>query len=203
MNPSLFSLALQWVLVHGYLMIFLAMIIGGPIFISAAAFAAALGYFNVFIVFFLSLLGELAVDITFYSIGYLGRLGFVEKYGHYFGLSPARVIKLENLLAEHRWKTLIAIKLSPFLPGPGFILVGATKMPVKRYILMLLAIGLPKSLFFTLIGFYFGKAYDLLAKYYNYGQYLIIIIIVLFIAINYLFRRFSKNVVKKEKMEKL
>ena len=198
MNPSLFSLAFEWVLVHGYLMIFLAMIIGGPIFISAAAFAAALGYFNVFIVFFLSLIGELGVDILFYSIGYLGRLGVVEKYGRFFGLSPERIVKLENLLHEHVWKTLITIKLSPFLPAPGFIVVGASKMRFKKFFLIILSIGLPKSLFFTLIGFYFGKAYDLLARYFNYGQYLIIVVIVLFIGINYLIRRFSKNVEKTE-----
>ncbi len=198
MNPSLFSLAFGWVLVHGYLMIFLAMILGGPIFISAAAFAAALGYFNVFIVFFLSLIGELGVDILFYSIGYLGRLSLVEKYGRFFGLSPERITKLENLLHEHVWKTLITIKLSPFLPAPGFIVVGACKMRFKKFFFVILSIGLPKSLFFTLIGFYFGKAYDLLAKYFSYGQFFIIGFIIIFLIINFLFRRFFKKVAEKE-----
>lgn len=197
MKSSLFSLALTWVLVHGYLMIFLAMIIGGPIFISAAAFAAALGYFNIYVVFFLSLLGELGVDMLFYSLGYLGRLSLVEKYGRFFGLSAERIVKLENLLHEHTWKTIITIKLSPFLPAPGFIVVGASKMRFKKFLLVISSIGFPKSLFFTLIGFYFGKAYDLLARYFSYGQYLIIIVIVLFIGINYLIRRFSKNVANK------
>jgi len=198
MNNSLFAIALQWVLVHGYLMIFLAMIIGGPIFISAAAFAAALGYFNIFVVFILSLLGELGVDMLFYSIGYLGRLGLVERYGHFLGLSHERIAKLENLLHEHVWKTLITIKLSPFLPAPGFIVVGASKLPFKKFFTIITSIGLPKSLFFTLIGYYFGKAYDLLAGYINYGQYIIIIIALLFIVINYLFRRFSKTAIDKD-----
>ncbi len=197
MSSSVFSIALQWVLVHGYVMIFLAMIIGGPIFISAAAFAAALGYFNIFIVFFLSLLGELAVDILFYLIGYVGRLGLVEKYGRYFGLSAKRIVKLENLLHEHTWKTVITIKLSPFLPAPGFIIVGASKMPFKKFFLVIFSIGFPKSLLFTIIGFYFGKVFDIFSRYFNYGQYVIIGFVALFIVINYLVRSFSKNIANK------
>lgn len=197
MGSDIFAMAFQWVLAHGYLMIFIAMILGGPVFVSAAAFASALGFFNVYIIFLLSLVGELVVDALFYLIGYIGRLGLIEKYGHYLGLPPARVIKLEELLAEHTWKTLVTIKLSPLLPMPGFMLVGAIKMPLKRFIFIMSVIGLPKSLFFTILGFYFGKAYNTFAKYYDYGSYFIIFFIILFILINYLYRRFSRNAINK------
>jgi len=77
MLASSFSTILPWVLANGYLMIFAAIIIGGPIFISAAAFAAALGFFNVYIIFGLAFFGEMAVDVVLYLIGYVSRAGMV------------------------------------------------------------------------------------------------------------------------------
>ena len=48
MPSGSFATILPWILSNDYLMIFAAIIIGGPIFISAAAFVAALGYLNVY-----------------------------------------------------------------------------------------------------------------------------------------------------------
>ena len=196
--PS-FSIILPWILTSGYLMIFVAIIIGGPIFISAAAFAAALGYLNVYFIFSLALFGELAVDVIFYLIGYISRAGVVEKFGHYFGLTDSRILKLEKLLLNHTWKALFVIKYSPIIPVPGFVITGAAKLKFKKFFYILLALSLPKAVFFTILGYFFGRAYDSLAKYFNYGQYFIVVVIILFIVIHYLFRRFS-NKISEEKV---
>ncbi len=50
MIPTSFSSALSFALSHGYVLIFLIMIIEGPFITTAAAFAASLGYFNIFII---------------------------------------------------------------------------------------------------------------------------------------------------------
>jgi membrane protein DedA with SNARE-associated domain len=198
MSASSFSVILPWILANGYLMIFAAIIIGGPIFISAAAFAAALGYLNIYLIFSLAFFGELVVDVILYLIGYISRAGVVEKFGHYFGLTNLRISKLEKFLLEHTWKALFVIKYSPIIPMPGFVITGAAKLKFRKFFYILLALSLPKAVFFTVIGYFFGKAYDKLTSYFYYGQYFIVIVIVLFGAINYLFARISKNISQKE-----
>lgn len=192
-----FSTILPWVIANGYLMIFAAIIIGGPIFISAAAFAAALGYLNVYLIFGLAFFGEMAVDIILYSIGHISRAQVVEKFGHYFGLTDERILRLEKMLHQHSWKTLFIIKYSPIIPVPGFVITGAAKLPFKKFFYILFALSLPKAIFFTVIGYFFGQAYGRLAHYFYFGQYLIIVVIILFILINYLFARLSKKISKE------
>ena len=189
---------LPWVLANGYLMIFVAIIVGGPIFISAAAFAAALGYLNVWLIFSLAFFGEMVVDVILYLIGYISRAGVVEKFGHYFGLTAERILRLEKLVHEHSWKTLLVIKYSPIIPVPGFVIAGAAKLKFKKFFYVLFVLSLPKAIFFTLIGYFFGQAYDRLVRYFYFGQYLIIVVIILFILINYLFAKFSKKISKEE-----
>lgn len=198
MTGSGLETILPWVLANGYAMIFAAIIIGGPIFISAAAFAAALGYLNIYAVFSLAFFGELAVDLALYAIGYFSRERLVRKFGHYFGLTDARIVRLEKLLARHSWKAMLVIKFSPVIPVPGFVITGAVKMNFKKFFYILLALSLPKAVFFTVIGYFFGRAYDRLADYFYYGQYLIIAVIILFILINYLFAKFSKRISQEE-----
>lgn len=198
MPASSFSIILPWILANGYLMIFAAIIIGGPIFISAAAFAAALGYLNIYFIFSLAFFGELAVDVVLYLIGYISRAGVVEKFGHYFGLTKERILKLENFLLEHTWKALFVIKYSPIIPVPGFVITGAAKLKFKKFFYILFALSLPKAVFFTVVGYFFGKAYDKFANYFYYGQYLIILVIILFGAIHYLFVKISKKISEEQ-----
>lgn len=191
-----FSTILPWILANGYIMIFAAIIIGGPVFISAAAFAAALGYLNVYLIFSLAFFGEMAVDIILYFIGYISRSAVVERFGHYFRLTDSKILKLEKLLLDHTWKALFIIKYSPIIPVPGFVIAGAVKLKFKKFFYILSVLSLPKAVFFTIIGYFFGKAYDRLAEYFYFGQYLIVIVIVIFALIHYLFTKISKNISK-------
>lgn len=198
MSAITFSTILSWVLANGYFLIFVAIIIGGPVFISAAAFAAALGYLNIYAIFSLAFFGEMAVDLAFYLIGFFSRVHVVEKFSHYFGLTSARILKIEKMLHRHSWKTLMIIKYSPVIPILGFIITGAAKLRFKKFFYILLVLSLPKAIFFTLLGYYFGRAYDSFAKYFYYGQYLIIAVIILFIAFDYLFVKISKKISQEE-----
>lgn len=178
----------------GYFLIF-AVIVGGPIFISASAVAASLGY-NIYYIFFISLFGEIAVDIIFYYVGYYGRANIVDRYGRYFKLIPGKIVKLESLITKNPWKTLILIKYSP-IPIPGFVLTGAVRLNFNKFFYILLVLSVPKTFFFTVVAFLFGQTYNSYVKYYDYGQYLIISAVILYFATNYLFGYFQKKLQNK------
>lgn len=198
MTATTFSTILPWILSSGYLMIFIAITVGGPIFISAAAFAAALGHLNVYFIFNLAFFGGMAFNVILYFLGYISRTSMVERFGHLFGLSDERILKLERLLLKHTWKTMFIIKYSPIIPIPGFVIIGAAKLQFKKFFYILFFLSLTEAGIFTLIGYFFGRAYDSFAKYFYYGQYLMVVVVILFIAANYLLVRFSKKISEKE-----
>lgn len=185
-----FKIKLNRFLTSGYFMLF-AVFIGGPIFISASAIAATLGY-DIYLIFIISFIGEMLVDILFYYVGFYGRTNIVDKYGRYFKLTPERIRKLEALVINHSWKTLFVIKYSP-VPIPGFVLTGAAGLNFKNFFYILLALSVPKTVFFTVVAFAFSQAYNSYIKYYDYGQYLIISAIILYAATSYLFGYIQKK----------
>lgn len=189
-----FAGALAWVKSAGYFLMFVAMVIEGPIISAAAAFAAALGYFNIFIVFALSVLGDLVGDFAYYGIGYFGRISLVEKYGAKVGLTAERMAKMEDLIKTHPKKTIAAIKLAPMIPAPGLMMIGAIRMSFKNYAIMTLLVTLPKTIIFVLIGYYFGAAYDSFARYLQNGEYFVIAAIIITIAAYYLYKKLSERI---------
>jgi len=196
-----FQAAFHWVIIHGYWIIFLGMLIEGPIVTAAAGFAAALGYFSPYSIFILALAGDIVPDVAYYAIGYWGRMHLVERFGKKFGLTRDRMDRIANLLHSHPWKTLLALKLAPIIPTTGLMLVGVTKMPLKKYVTICSLIILPKTIAFELIGYFLGQQYDTLSKYVNDATYLILAAIGIIILINYLWGKISAKT--SSKIEKL
>jgi membrane protein DedA with SNARE-associated domain len=196
LQSTSFSNMVQWTLVHGYWLMLIAMIIEGPIVTSAAAFATVSGYFNLYYIFILSLLGDLIGDIVYYAMGYWGRMKLVERFGHKFGLSKERLEKIDGLLNNHPIKTLTAIKLNPLTPLPGLMLVGASKMPLKKYVVISLAVTMPKSILFIVMGYYFGNLYDVIAYYGNFGFAIALIVVLGFVALR-IYRKISYRIANK------
>jgi membrane protein DedA with SNARE-associated domain len=186
-----FSSAVQWVINHGYFLMLVGMIVEGPIVTAAAAFAVAKGYFNIEIVFLLSLLGDVLADSVFYSIGYIGHVPIVKKIGPKFGLSDKRLQILQDHLHKHGRKTLAAIKLNPITPLPGLMLVGAVRMPWRKFISTSLLITVPKTILFLIIGYYFSKAFDGLAVYFQKGAYAFIVLAIVGVVIFFGYRYIS------------
>ncbi len=197
MIPTSFAAITQWILQQGYTVMFILMLIEGPVVTAAGAFAAAFSYFHLWAVFLLSILGNLIPDVIFYAMGYWGRHTFIDKYGHYFGVTKERITMAEKLAANHTGKSLFAIKMIPFIAAPGLIIVGASKMDLKKYIWWSIAITVPSSLFYLLIGYYFGAAYGTIDHYLHLGYYLLGATIIIVLTILYYQRKFTENFAKK------
>lgn len=173
------------------------MVIEGPLITIASAFAAAAGFFNVYIIFLLAVLADFEGDIVYYIIGYWGRIKFVEGYGKYIGLNPSRVEKIGKLLSRNAWKTLLIAKVTPFLPTVVLTTAGIFKMPVKKYAKIVTAIILPKSLILVSIGFFAGKVNNLLSDYFHYGTFTFISAAALIILIDLIIRRVATKIASK------
>lgn len=196
-----FSAAFGWVIAHGYPLMFLAMLVEGPVVTAAASFAAAFGYFNIFIVFILSILGDVTADLIYYTVGYCGRIMVVRKFGRRFGLTEERMKKIEALLNTHPIKTLVALKLTPILPTPGLMIAGTSHIPLKKFITICSIVILPKTILFVVLGYYFGATYTTILRKFEKGGLILGTIIVLILIIYYAFTKLSSYVAGKvEKM---
>ena len=196
-----FSGALQWVITGGYFLTFVGMFMFGPVIISAAAFAAALGYFDIWVVFGIAVFGELAVDLVLYAIGYFSRITLVEKYGHYFGLSKEKMENIEKLVKSHPAKTLTAIKLAPILPVPGLLTVGSMHMSVKKFTLINFVIALIRAAIFMTVGYYFGQFYDSMSRYIKNAEYVLLAGIIAASGIFYAYKKATEKI--SNKLEKI
>ncbi len=188
MQDTTFVTLVSWVIAHGYLLFFIAAVLEGPLVTAAAGVAASLGVFSLPIVVLISIAGDLVADVAWYSLGYWGGNSFLLKYGHYFKLTHERIKKFETLIHRNLGKTMVFFKLSPIIPVPGIIIIGAVHAPLKRFVKISLAVSLPKSLLFALLGFYSGKAYKYLSGSIVSAQYSVFIATLLIFAVYFLYK---------------
>ena len=159
-----FSNAMGMVQNSGYAIIFLLMVIEGPIITAAAAFASSFNVFNVYVIFVLSVIGNVAGDLIYYAIGRTGRKMIIDRY--FRKLHKIELKKrIERALRTHTGKAMAIIKVIPPLPAPGLIAAGASKISLRRFLFHSLWISFVYSLFFTLLGFYAGFAFNALYVY--------------------------------------
>ena len=196
-NASSFGGTLAWVIAGGYILMFIAMFLEGPVVTAAGAFAAALGFFNIWIVVALAILGDLVADLAYYALGYVSRITVLERHGRRFGLSRERMQKMEHLLRRHPGKTLVAAKLAPLLAVPGLMMAGATKMPFRKFGTICTLIILPKVILFTVLGYFFGRAYDSFLYYIQNAEYLILFSIVVTLIVYYIYKK-TATIVSRE-----
>ena len=80
---------LDWLIRYGYLLMLLVMLVEGPAITDSASLGAALGHFNVFIVFILSFFANFLPDVLDYSLGRWSSQWAPDKFGSRIGLPGA------------------------------------------------------------------------------------------------------------------
>ncbi len=144
----------------GYPLIFAVTIFEGPIVTVISSFLASLGYFNVVIIFAIVVSADLVGDTLWYFVGYFGRKHFIERYGHFFGITTERIFKLERHFSAHAGKTIFLAKITHAIGLPFIIAAGMARVRFKTFFSYSLWATLPKSLIFVLLGYYVGRSYQ-------------------------------------------
>lgn len=193
---SSFQAVFQWVIAHGYVIMFLAMCAEGPTVTAAATFASTFGYFNPIIVFILSMLGDIIPDMIYYAIGYYGRIPMVKRFSKRFGLTESKIEHLEQTIEKHGGKTVTVLKLTPVLATPGLMLVGAMRMAVGRFLFFVVLVTLQKTLVFMAIGYFFGLSYNV-GNYLRFGALIPFLIVLVYVGGMWAFKKYSARIASK------
>jgi len=174
---------IQFLLAHGYMIMFMLMVIEGPVITLATAFLASLGYFSLPAVFALSILGDLVGDVLWYSIGRQWGRGFVRRYGRYVGISLDLLVRVEKFFAQYGAKAIVGAKSTTGLCLVTFIVAGMARMPLQPFVLYALIGGIVWSAILVGLGYFFGALYEQIAVYIAGAGWLIAALAVIAIMI--------------------
>jgi len=180
---------------HGYFIVFLLVIVEGPLTNYVAAFASSLGFFNVYIILILSILANYMADLIYFFIGRLGKKALVERRINNL-LDSERIKKIKEYLGKNPGKILTIIKIAPPLPMPGLILAGTTNMKTSKFIFYSFIITVVLSSFFTVLGYFSGMAFNIIPKYFKYGELIITAALIVILAI-WIWLRFNSEKISK------
>jgi membrane-associated protein len=186
-----------WVIAHGYFLFYIVSVIEGTLTTIAAGVATGFGYYNLYIIILIAIAGDITGDIICYFIGYKSRNLILDRHGHLLGLTKEKIEKIGQTLHKHFIKTMLVIKLSPFIAVPGLIAIGASRVPIKKFVGMSLFVTAPKSIFFVLLGFYSIKTYIHLTTIVKDGSYILGGIIVLMLGIYIIYKKTTSHFAQK------
>jgi len=183
----------------GYPLMLLIMILEGPIMTILASFAASLGFFNIFIVFILSITGDIVGDMILYAIGYFGGNAALYRAEKVLKVKPEIVAKMENLFRKHGKKTIFAVKSTTGLCWITFIAAGSVRMRFKDFLLASFLGGLLWSGFLVIVGYFFGYAFVKISDYIRFAGLLIFFSAVIFYVIFTLYKKHqSKRLLQED-----
>ena len=153
---SIYSQMQSW-FIWPYLLLTFLVAVEGPLATLGAALASSTGYLDPKLVFLFASCGNLSADILWYTLGYMGKLDLLERYGGWLGFKRSIILKLKQDMQDHVGKILFISKLTLGLVVPTLIAAGLARVPWKRWIgLLVVAEGIWTGSL-VLVGYYYGQ----------------------------------------------
>jgi membrane protein DedA with SNARE-associated domain len=158
------AMGLAWQ--YKYALVFLGMIIEGPIVMVASGFFLRFGVFDLIPIYIVLVIGDLMADIMWYYVGYYYAEPLIRKRGHFLGVTPEVFEKVKRLLHNHQTLILLGTKVTiGFGLALGTVITaGAVKVPFKKYVILNLIGEMVLSAILLTVGYYSGHFYSAIGK---------------------------------------
>jgi len=185
----------QLLAIWGYPVMLVAMILEGPIATIIASFLSSLGYFNVAVVFALSVTGDVIGDLILYYIGYTGGQKILPKVQKILGVKDAVMEKLKAQFHKNSERIIFYVKSTTGLSYITFITAGTLGMQLTKFAKNSILGGFVWSGLLVALGYFFGYAAERISRYIQYAGVIIFILAVSAI--------FLINIYKRKQAKKL
>ncbi|MDP2643267.1 MAG: DedA family protein [Candidatus Peregrinibacteria bacterium] len=145
-----------------YFLLFLGIIIEGPVLMVVCGFLLRLEVFAFWPMYVVIMLGDLTGDVIWYYVGHFFAEPFLRKFGKYFGVNKENLELAKDLFQKHHFRILFISKITLGLGAPLATLIsaGASHVPFRKY----MKINLFGEMFLVLglvgIGYFFGHIYS-------------------------------------------
>jgi len=203
LNINTFSHYFQ---LYGYYIVFLGLLLENVVFIGlvwpgetvllAASFFAARGDLNIVLVLICGIAGALIGNNIGYFLGLRGGRPFIERFGHRFFISEARIKAAEEYFDNHGGKTVFIGRFATGVRVFVSPLAGASHMNYGKFFIYTLLAVLVWTVGIGVAGYLFGQNWELLLKIIErigWGTLAIIVALVLSVYLYRKIRQRSKN----------
>jgi membrane protein DedA with SNARE-associated domain len=163
----------------GYFLMFIIMIVEGPIVTYLSSFAAATGVFNIVVVFCLSISAAICGDMFVFFIGRHGGQAFLKK--HVCRLAhknQERIAAVHRLVDKHPGKAIGIAKVTPGLLVPAILVIGTANIPVRTFLKYSIMISAMYTGTFSVIGYYSGITASKILSFSRIEVLLVIAIVI-------------------------
>lgn len=151
-----------WVVFFGVMLENAGVPVPGETILLAAGFFAAQGHFHLWEVMAIAALGAVLGDNAGYFIGREVGRGTLERYGRYAGLTQGRLAHMDKFFHAHGNKTILVARFITGLRVFAALLAGSARMQWRTFAIYNMLGALLWSFVITLVGFFFGRSWDVL-----------------------------------------
>ncbi|MCA9460267.1 MAG: bifunctional DedA family/phosphatase PAP2 family protein, partial [Nanoarchaeota archaeon] len=162
----------------------------GMLIVIIGGFFAKIGILEIGDVIFFASTGAIIGDLIGYLIGKNYGYSFLSKYGKYFFFKKEYFEKTKTLMNHHTGKTLIIGRFNSLTSAFSPFVAGTSNVPFRKFIIFNVIGGISWAISFIMIGYIFGKSYEIASKYI--GKFIFIAIIVSIIIV-YLYKFINKR----------
>lgn len=163
-----------------YWFLFLAVVIEGPISTFVAGSIVALGHFSFWLTYLVVVSADVTGDIILYCIGRFGRRGVQSRIGVRMGITPQRLLIIEEKVSKHPVGFIITGKISHGVGGGILMAAGVVKMPFRKFLSISFLSTMVKSLIILGLGYYFGNTTLPVLSYLRYLALISFVLIIFF-----------------------
>ncbi len=141
-----------------YILLAALVAVEGPIATLLGAAAASVGLMKPGWVFVAAAAGNLTADSLWYTLGYIGKIDWLLRFGKKLGIQPVILARLENGMRDHAARILFVAKLTLSMMVPSLIAAGLVKAPWRRWFPAVFTGEMLWTGSLVLIGFYATEA---------------------------------------------
>lgn len=116
-----------------YLLLSLLIVLQGPLASLAGGAAASAGLLKPFLVLFAGVMGNLAADIVWYSIGKSGKIEWFLRYGQRLGVRREHLEHIQINMRRHHFRILFLSKLSAGFAVPALLVAGLARVKWRHW----------------------------------------------------------------------
>lgn len=161
LGMSLYQQLLDFLSFSRYLLVFVGCIVEGPVVMVTSGFLLRAAQFQLIPLYFTLMAGDFTADLGWYVVGRFGARKLINRFGHYFNITPEIIEKIQKRFHTYQDKILFISKITM---GFGFalatlIVAGMLHVPFKRYALLNFLGGFIWTAFLLLVGYFFGNIY--------------------------------------------
>ena len=166
-----------------YILLAVMVAVEGPIATLLGAAAASAGLMKPGWVFVVAAVGNLTADTLWYTLGYLGKISWLQRFGEKLRIQADVLARLETEIHYHAVRILFVAKLTLSMMIPALIAAGLVKVPWRRWFPAIFTGEMLWTGSLVIIGFYATEAIKRVEKGVEYAALGGAVIFVIFLVI--------------------